>query len=100
MKSKLKCLHCLIRAMGQTRGLCNTCYRDLKIRYRYAPRPRDRTGSIVKMKSTADIHEALQDKWSKHPLWVPVPYPRDDPRFNMWIAARRDAGLPEFHPED
>lgn len=102
MKSKSipRCLHCVKRQRGKSRGLCNACYRDNKIRYKYPLVVLDKEPALVRIKSDGDIHVALAEQRAKHPLWQPVPYPRDDPRFNMWIAARRNAGLPEFHPED
>lgn len=95
------CRHCHKKRANQRRHLCSRCYASLRIRALYPPGCDGYghgAGAIVA--PGGDVHAALAQEWEKHPLWVPVPYTVDDPRYNVVVAAREEAGLPGRHPGD
>ncbi len=100
-KNTLLCVHCKKnKARKRHRSLCDPCYRTPCVRAKY-PIKRDMSCDKFKPKEpVADVYKRLLEMWKANPLWQPSPYPRDDPRYNELVAARRAAKLPEIHPND
>ena len=82
------------------RSLCYGCYENRAIRSMY-PTIAETTGKKTNQQEpTLEVYKRLQEAWSAHPLWKPSEFPRDDPRYNELVDARRAAGLPGIHAQD
>jgi hypothetical protein len=93
-KTPVYCLSCRRRRATTTRQLCGKCNASPALREQF----KNTRKRVVP--DGEGIHAIIARAREAHPLWVPSPYPRDDPRFNALLAARVEAGLPEFHEDD
>jgi len=97
----VQCKHCG-KANGHVhhRSLCYTCYKKPQIRFLY-PTTSEVVGKKLNHEEPVqDVYKRILAAWSNHPLWQPAEFPRDDPRFNELVDARRAANLPAIHPGD
>lgn len=101
VKKLVTCKHCgNPRGDYHKRSLCYSCYNKPHIRLLY-PTVGEITGEKTNQQEPiADVYKRILEAWSKHPLWKPAEFPRDDPRFNELVDARRAANLPAIHPGD
>lgn len=101
VKIVVQCKNCQNpRGDYHKRSLCFSCYNKQHVRLLY-PTIGEASNKVTNQQvPVTDVYQRIIAAWSNHPLWQPAEFPRDDPRFNELVEARRAAKLPAIHPDD